>query len=424
MLTTMLVAAVLSALGVFALNVGLSNLKNTTVDRNTLQAMGAAEAGVTQALGYLRANGVRVLACSPTCPANPWGNSSTPQSLTLSGGTTALVWVEKVQEFAPPTYLSGTYLVHSAGKSQSGASVRSVAETVNVSPYKFPLGIYSEQKISFQGNGAIVSESIFANSCIDSRGYDHLLFQGTDSYYGLPAAAHSTSFITTNQVNSCSPLDSGAIHLGSNTPCNTTTFTQGSLKYDQDAQGGTLPAGSPCLAPGVTTSHFDLPTLVSQYGYKPRGLTTQQYAALKAQAQAAGTYYTGSPPTWPQAATSPNPVLYFKLSAGQEVQLGNSLSSYAWATNDPSCTQVHPAVVIVVEGGNLHITGTGGLAGALLVPDGTITFDNATTFVGTTFSQQIIFAGNDTFSLNDCYTKNTPNGILDPKAEHFHEVDR
>ena len=432
MITALLVVSVLTALGITVTQVALNNLANAGRDRVGSGALGAAEAGVTRAIAYINKNNTQKLRCSPSCSTNPWGNQANPQVVTLPDNRTAQVWIERVQEYAPPSYKTGIYTIHSVGTTGPVAASpgqRTLNVTVEVKPMGFPLGIFTHQKINNGGTGTITSESVLSDSCIDSR--DHLNIGATDSYYGMPAAAHSTRYITNSNVSYCENdlnvvrlTDNKAIHKLATGTCNST------YKYDRDGAplGGTFPSGSACsTASGqyTTSSEFTLTMLQSEpYNYLPRGLTDAQYALLKARAQALGTYYTTtSPSSWPLATNVSNPVLYFKVPAGQEVSIQTDLNSYAWV-DDPSCALDHPAVVIVVEGGDLRMNSGADLSGAVFVPDGTLTYNGGADLIGTMFANQLTFSGNASVGLNDCYAKSTPGGVLEIRPTRFREVDR
>lgn len=429
MVTVLLVTSVLTALGVTVTSVALSNLGNAGRDRVASGALGAAEAGVTRAIAYINQHNTHALVCSPDCTANPWGSKSAPKALSFPDGRQASVWIQPIQPFSPPNYKVGTYKIHSVGTAGTGPGKRTLEVTIQVKPLTFPLGIFTREKINNGGTGAVYNETVLSDSCIDSR--DKLTFSGVDAYYGIPAAAHSTKYITNanqsfcdNDLNNVRATDQKAIHRANVGTCNP------QFPYDQDTAplGGPFPAGSACsTAPNqyTSSSHFDLAMLKGEpYNYLPRGLTDAQYQLLKARAQARGTYYTVSnPQTWPDASTVTNPVLYFKIPANEEVSITTQLNSYGWQS-DPSCLNQHPAVVIVVEGGKLRLNSNSTLTGAVFVPDGTMTYNGGAQLVGTIFARQLILTGNASVSLNDCYTRGTPGGVLDIKPVRFREVDR
>jgi len=436
MVTVLLVTAVLTGLGVTITQVSLSNLGNAGRDRLSSGALGAAEAGVARAISFIHQNNTNVLKCSPTCASTggtdtrwKWGNSSTPAEVSLPDGRKAKVWIEPVQPYQPPAYKVGTYRIHSTGTAGAGPGKRTLQVTVEVKPLSFPFGVYTREKLNNGGTAAIYNETVLSNACIDNR--DKMTFVGIDAYYGIPAAAHSTSYITGANLQICDSNlanvrnnDKKAIHGAAIGTCNT------NFPYDQDNAplGGSFPAGSGCLsAPNQYTnsSLFTIDMLQDEpYNFVPRGLTDAQYALLRARAQAQGTYFTTTKPTsWPNAATTPNVVIYFKIGAGQEVQLNTELNSYAWTT-DPSCTQQHPGLVLIVEGGDLRINSNAKLTGAVFVPDGSLTYNGGAELVGTVFTKKLTLSGNAQISLNECYTRSTPGGVLDIKPIRFREVDR
>ena len=431
MVTVLLVTGVLTALGVTVTQVSLSNLGNAGRDRVAGGALGAAEAGVTRAISYLNLNNTNVVACSPTCASNPWGNSSAPKSISFPDGRKASVWIEIIQPYAPPAYKVGTYKIHSVGTAGSGPGKRTLQVTIEVKPLAFPLGIYTVQKLNNGGTAAVFNETVLSNECIDSR--DKMNFSGIDAYYGIPSAAHSSSYITSANLQYCDNnltnvrnTDNKAIHRAAVGTCNPT------FPYDRDNAplGGPFPAGSACgTAPNQYTSSslFTEDMLKAEpYNFLYRGLKDADYALLKARAQALGLYFTTSSPSatsWPNAATIPNPVIYFKIPLGQKITLQTELNSYAWQ-NDASCLLQHPGLVLVVEGGDLQLNSTAKISGAVFVPDGNMTYNGGAQLVGTVFAKKLHFTGNASISLNECYTKSTPGGVMDIKPLRFREVDR
>jgi hypothetical protein len=121
LLTVMLAGAILTAVAVVGATVSINNLKNAGRDRVAGGAMGAAEAGIAEAITYLATQGVGRITCSPSCGvANPWGNSASPQVIAFPDGRRAEVWVQVVQAFSPPAAPVGTYKIHSYGTDGSG----------------------------------------------------------------------------------------------------------------------------------------------------------------------------------------------------------------------------------------------------------------------------------------------------------------
>ena len=86
LMTVILAGAVLTALAMVAATVSLNNLRNAGRDRVAGGALGAAEAGLAEAVSYLSTATAYELVCSPNCVGNPWGNASTPQTIVSPDG--------------------------------------------------------------------------------------------------------------------------------------------------------------------------------------------------------------------------------------------------------------------------------------------------------------------------------------------------
>lgn len=420
MITVIFLVAMLTAIGILMVEVSTRNVMNAGSDRVATSALGAAEAGVAAAEGYLNQANPQTLACSPSCGAsNPWGEQSPAgqEKLTFPNGS-ASVWISVLSTFSQRV---GTYKIHSIGRNSVG--VRTIEQTVTVTPFNFPIGIYVDHKIDNGGTASVTNESVFSQDCIDQR--DHIHFSGIDPYYNIPAAAHSAKWVTSKNLNSSScpsSPDTQAIHTSTTGPCNAT------YPYDQDSMGGPFASADACMTAAnrySTTSLFTYQNLVNDYGYQPKGLTDEQYAALKARAQAQGTYYTtATMPTNLSPTTAYDPILYFDLQPNDSLSVQNELAAYAYQADPPgSCVQ-HPAVVLIVRGGDLKLTSSANLTGAVFVPEGTISYAGGATLVGTIWAANMSITGNANVGLTSCYASSTPGGILNVNPTHFREVDR
>lgn len=435
MITVVMVAAIMTGLGLAATKTAVLNLDNAGRDRVASGAMGAAEAGVAGAITYIRGNGVASI-CD-TCTGSY--NTLNPATLTYPGGGQAVVTVRVQQRYQPPAARVGRYVITSVGTSGSGPGKRTVEQAIDVKPFAFPLGIYTAAKINLGGTVSVTRESVFSGSCIDSR--DKLAFSADytgsllDPYNDIPAGAHSASYITNSNTNVCSTNlnqvkanDNGAIHRAST--CNAT------WPADQDSLplGGpfTAPSGNACTAVTLGKGDYDtkgsgfsMDTLRDLYGFQPRGLTDEQFALLKGKAKAAGTWFpAGVTPTFPAASTVPgnpgfNPIIYIE---DQNLSLTTQLNGYGW-TYDPTCTALHPSVLIVVERGDLKLGSSTALTGNLFVPDGEIAFSGGAALTGTMFSKDLKFVGSGNVGLNDCVAANTNGGILSVTKTRFRQLD-
>lgn len=437
MITAIMTGGALVAVALAASAVALDGVKRTRVDGSTGKSLGVAEAAVTRAQQYLKSptGGPRALKCSPTCGvANPWGDQSAPMAITFSDQSKATAWIEVQQPFAPPAYLTGTYIIHAVGKTPDAQAARSIDETIALTTVSFPLGIYSDNRANFQGNGVLHQESLFSVSCIDQRGADHLAFDKTvvDAYYNIPPAAHTTSFISTDQnaAPACTfpPTSAPAANnMHAASPCNDTQWSSISwARYDQSGYGGDYPTTSACYTDPrrySTSSLFTLQMLKIVYGYRPAGLTPEAYDYLRQVAKANNTWYTTTTGVvWPSASTVKHPVLYFDLATFGTVSVDAQLASYGWVDEAGGvCNADHPSVVIVVKNGNLSINGS--ISGAFFAPDGAMQVQESARITGTLFSKNFTSYGNGVIGLNACYASNTSPVLLDPKPVTYHQID-
>ena len=202
--------------------------------------MGSAEAGVAEAIAYLRTtNTVTALACSPNCGVtNPWGEDdpAVRKFLPFPDGGTARVHIVVDQAFNPPAVKTAVYTIKSDGVAGTGPGLRRLEQTVTVEPLPFPIGVYAN-KINLNGTPQTFQQSVFSAECITGR--EKMTFSGTDAYYGIPAAAHSTKFISTDNNDPCAAAEDREHPHG----CR----VQPAYPYDQDKLGG--PVGGACAGP-------------------------------------------------------------------------------------------------------------------------------------------------------------------------------
>ena len=71
LVSVIMVVAMLTALGVLMVEVSTRNLTNANSDRVATSSLGAAEAGVASAEGYLNNANPQLLSCSPNCTTPP-----------------------------------------------------------------------------------------------------------------------------------------------------------------------------------------------------------------------------------------------------------------------------------------------------------------------------------------------------------------
>lgn len=461
MVVVLALTVVLGGIGATIALVASSNLTAVGLDRQSTDAQNVAEAGVAQAVAWMRTNGVGKLICSPSC--NPsagqpdWGqgphvdatgpNLSIPLGaayghlVTQSDGTQVRIWIEKQSSFAPPARKSGLYTVHAIGKalpSASATGTREVSADVTVRPADFPIGVFAHT-VAAGGNGGIHYESLFSDACIQGRSFE--TFTGTDQYYGVPAAAHSSGAIVPKQNDACTQGNS--IHSAG--ACNSTM----QYRNDTDAWGGNV-VGSVCGGNGTlngsswltTSKETSFAEMGKLYGFatnKPKiGLDETQLDALRATARRQGFYFTDTAAipaalTLAGASTTmPHPVLFYDFPPSNSLppvdlkDLTGYSRSYPLAATDAACTDA--GAIVVVRNGNVKLNGGTVLVASVFTgpnPYGQVSKANgAGQLIGTLFADNIDMRGTADIYLDDCFLQNLPGGLLDVGVNQYHENDR
>jgi hypothetical protein len=403
----------------------------------------------------------------------------------------AQVFITAVNRFNPPGVKTGTYAIHSLGLYGPNPGGRAVVVQVSVTPDTFPVGVFGAT-VTANGNTAVQTESLFTQGCISPLFNGHgngLTFGGVDAYWGQPAAPHSTVGLSTSNNSTCASGDSGRVPPGPGSPStspsdsncpdgsltppggnpsqNTVSSSANGLDYFQSPTGGLVGPGTGqgkdcyriftrsdgtyypdgvCPA-GYTgakqpdglcdTTAFTVADL-QRYGYRPRGLSDAQYAALKARAQAAGTYNLAETSisaalAAAQAAGTADPVLYWDCSTGSvcsggspTVKVSDFPSSFTQApVGNGSCPANMPIVTIVVVHGSLLIIGGNNtwIDAAVFVPDGNYGGNGGANIYGTMFSNSLGLGGNQDFQLDNCWIQDFPGADLVVKVLSFREND-
>jgi len=211
MILTLMVMALVTALATTVAVVTINNLQSSSQARLAGSAVNSADAGVAQAVAYLRNSGVRELRCSPSCASNPWGNEANPATVTVGGtaGQSYKVWIQAVAPF--PTNDPALYRVHSTGAA-AGAASRKVTADVGVTTSNVPRGIFA-RTINGGGDASVARESIFSTGCVYNRSKIEMVKGEIDLAYGIPIGVHSSQIITdSNGTGQYCPTTSKPIH--------------------------------------------------------------------------------------------------------------------------------------------------------------------------------------------------------------------
>lgn len=434
LIITLMVLALVTALSATVATVTIGNLRSAWRAEQAGVALNAADAGLAQAVSYMRAEGVSGLACSPTCAGNPWGNEAAPATVTVPGATYE-VWIEPVAPY--PDNDPARYLVHSTATA-GGDAARTVEAEVDVTANEVPHGIVARQ-VNGGGNVTVTDASIFSSGCVYQR--SKINITGTDAAYGIPAAVHSSQIITNaNGSGQFCSQTSKAIHDSG--PC------AAAYPYDQDRLGGNL-ASTSCSAamaypqyqqtdldgdgqPDVDGSFLrDEAALRTLFGMNSPPFTEAELDQFRTIAQSQGNYWT-SATGW----TSPDEsqaVVYFDLSgaeAGGTVDL-NDITGFSrdagLSATDPACPS--KSLMIIIEGGNVKLNSNQQLAASVYLissaPHGQVTKANGTAqFIGTLYSDTVNLTGTVDVALDECAMENISPALLSVDVASYREIDR
>lgn len=442
LIITMMVMALVAVLGTTVLGVTVNNLGSTRRATDATLALDAADAGLNQAVAYLRSTGTRALdGCSPACgPANPWGDEDTPMS-----GTVANSDDQRYQAWIVPlpggNATARTYRVHSRGTAGPGeARAQRLVEadiTLSLVDVGLPLGVYAR---SVQGAGTpdLSGVSIFSPGCVWNR--SKIDFGGsTDAAYGIPAAVHSSKLITDSNGNTkdCSPSDSKAIHRSQKCP-------SGAFRWDQDSLGGPcadLAAAHPRYygaddldgngSTDVNGTYLrDDAALLDLFDIEDDPLPEWKLAELRTVAKSQGSYWR-SAGGWsvPDPTVHPNSVLYFDLTStepGGTVDL-NTLGT-TWKQSTCLTGAWTKSLLIVIDGGNVKMNANSEVAASIVLTSrtyGEVDKGNGNPdYVGTLFANTLNLAGAFDFELNQCFLDNLSPSLFSVTVEDYQEIDR
>lgn len=476
-ITVIMVVAVLTAFLITATTLAVNNLGNSQRDRQALSALSTSEAGVAQAIQFLRGGNLGALTCQepaagaapgPTCTGvgPSWISATSPKQVMLDGTAGACmvgsncfkVWIGTVQPYvpncpgrhaSPPTPCFGIYRVHSTGVSGGGPSARKLAVDVKVTPYPFPIGVFADA-LSGNGNVGVHYESIFTNGCMMNRQDDSHSGSGVqfawdaannrpvlDLIYDQPTAAHATGTVSTSNTSCGSSSGGFPIHETS-TSDSTHKACNPTFKYDQDGEGGPLTVGDGCYGAYTRSDGTKYPTSsaftsaeLQNYGYRPRGLTDAQYDALRSQAQAQGTYNMSTTNisttlTGLVNAGITSPVLFWDNGSVSLKSTDFPASFLRDMNSSGACTS--NSVTVVVSGPGHDLSYQGGntapyLVASLFVPDGTLTGSSGRNTIGTVFAKTLDMGGNMDFYMDQCFASNPPGATLDVQVTTWREDD-
>ena len=231
--------ALVSALTLTIAVVTTNNLVSARLAQQAGAAVNASDAGVAQAVTYLRQRGVRAhQRCPPTCATNP-GDRGTPATVTVrQGGQSYKVWIEPIVPY--PANKPGIYRIHSTGVA-GGPAGRSVTVDVSITPMPISSGSWPAPWSAAATPGCTRVDLLHRLRLQTLQ--DPV--QGIDEAYGIPAAAHTSQIITdSNGSGKTCPDTNKPIH--DPTLSGEARYCNPAFPYDEDKFGGPLTPGGQC----------------------------------------------------------------------------------------------------------------------------------------------------------------------------------
>lgn len=449
LIITLMVLALLTALSTTVAVVTINNLQSSLRVQRAGVALNAAEAGVAQAVSYLRSSGVRGLGCWPNCgAANPWGDRTNPRTVSLPGANDAryAVHIQPVTALTPTA--PGLYRVHSRG-SAGALAARSVSVDVTVSTTTVPKGIVA-RTVSGGGSASVQRASIISTGCVYNR--SKIQFSAAlDVAYGIPPAVHSSQIITdSNGSGQYCPTTRKPIHDPSQTGPAKNCAT--AYPYDQDRLGGGDLGTGACGSvkstyPTYYGSRTDLDTdadvdvdgsyvqddaaLLALFGIRTPVLTQAQLDQLRTIAKSQGNYHrtAGTPAGGVWAPDESHAVLFFDLAQddpGGVVDL-DSIDGFGRLPEPAICPD--KSLIVVIEGGNARMNANRQLVASVFLtssaPYGQLLKANGTAdFIGSIYADSVDLTGNIDVSMDECFVNNLSPALLTLSTSNYVELDR
>jgi hypothetical protein len=436
-----MVMALVAALTTTVATLSIRNLQSARLSQQGGVAVNAADAGVAQAVSFLRANGLHDLCPAPTFHNPPAPDFNKGFDLATQSCVTGLSAATQVPgqpyrvvivtRAAYPTNGAGQYTVYSKGVGAGQAS-RLVAADVTVTGGGAPRGSsFFGHEIRGAGN-IQVRQSIFATGCVYNRGSIKMNEDpNARDAYGLPPAVHSSGFITDDGVNSGCSRSRNSIH--------NTNVCAPLQPFDQDVIGGPLPATSACVTsrpPNVPTAIWDryypvaegsrissAQRLLSLFDLKDPALDQADIDRLRIVAKSQGpeNYRTTTSSSDVVRPSGAQAVLFYDLTvAGGSVNLGN-IQGFGYSVGCPS-----RSLVVVVVGGNTTYPSGGPLVASVFVTSpGMMYSANGGVLVGSVFADKISLGGNAIVSqeAQTCADSNPSPTLLDFNVTSYRELD-
>jgi hypothetical protein len=472
MITVILIGAVLAVMSTSAAFLAVRDFRSGTSSRNSVKALGYAEAGLQRFIRELRRGafglGAILTAGCKTPPVQlPPGTigdgtytaeltvfdaSTTPQvppPWTGAASTTGPCGTSRFVPSNPAPKSAWTYAVTATGT--AGNATRVLRAVVTISGTGLPVGVFVN-KVNANGNPGFANISLFANG--DVYGREKMAFSGNDLQYTIgnvygaltpnaslpiPAAVHSTGVIY---------LKANGKNTRLHPPSPNCTAPQSLWDGSWGGTGISAQPPAPCPAgPYPPTSKFTTQDLQNLSGRTnlPQ-LAETEYASLKAAAQSTGLYcsftaanlpsctvydpFTGTRGTYNLGTIVSSPiageyVAYFDFPPGSDPLA--AARTIKWQAEVGPCTDVagtNKSAVIVVRNGSVEFRGAKTMYGNVIAPEGAVDAAGGFTIVGSVLTNDLRLRGTATFKLDSCWQRNAPAATMNVSGGRWSEVDR
>lgn len=458
---TMMVVVLVTVLTSTIVRVTTDDLRSSQRARDAGAAVDAADAGLAQALAYLRTHGPHGLRCSPTCAGNPYGSQAAPAAASLPSlaDQSYRVWIEPIARF--PEHDPGRYRIHSEGRVAGGArSVRKVELDVYLSSRGtgVPLGLFG-RTLEGGGDYTLARASVFSTGCVYNRAQIDFTAE-VDAAYGIRTGVHSSEVITESNGNNGYCGDTGkTIHETS--PCGPDRSPGGRrYRFDHDSRGGSLTSSACAEVASAHPAYYgerDLDgdgtadvvgsrlrtkdALLKLFGIQEEPFTAAQLDDLRslAREQRSGGqdhYWTSATGfLTPSPATHPHSVLFFDLlgtaDEGGIVDLKDLTDAWARPANltadDPQCAS--RSLLIVVTGGHVRLNADHRMAASIVLTSGApygkvLKHNGGAELIGTIYADAVDLAGTAELSLDSCFISNLNPNLFGVETKRYLERDR
>ena len=463
MVTVLFVAAILTVVGSSATFLTIHELRSSSDDRRSAEALAYAEAGVDRLLQELRRGSItwghlREAGCARAplqLPTTSIGNGTYTAFLTIydpiaaANGAAAVPrtpWTVANDSAAPCAGRSSDVraglLFAITVKGVHPTASRSVQQVVRIDSLELPIGLYAET-IDANGNPDIGGMSVITPG--DVYGREKLGFTGCDPYYKL------ADFWPTLSATQCAPTSLhalGAVYLKNNggqrehppvlnCTANNLRGTPTQSQFDESGGGGTIngscPGAPSAPPPDSLFSQEDMARVVKRTGF-----SDQEYMTLKEAAKSSGIYCYfptagGSQCTKAGVATTgygnvaglPNNfVAYLEYQDASKALTTNQVewNNSWWGCN--ANPDISKSMVLIVRNGGVKINAGLMNNGAMFLPEGTFTDMGGHRWNGTIVAKNYYSRGTSTKSMDSCWVNNMPGPFLDVIPYSWSELDR